>query len=189
MDKPVTSESSRADGLRLEATLIKWMVKNPQLFHRVVTAKAYENITRDIDVWVITKTQQWVPMSIKVNEPQYYEAPMLLELRQAFYPKNKDGTYDYNGEPNVIDSWFYRGKAEYYLVWKRRTKTKGDVWLVNKQQLLSYVDEHGFDKVTTQRKEVQDREREDGKAFTELGLIDLKKLREHGVARLIGYVQ
>ncbi len=199
-----TAAQARADGLRAESLVKQWL---KQQNYEVVDATDAENIYQDIDAHVrkLGTKQKWrTPVSIKANEPQYKDHAFLFELEQGWIDKSVEDAdneeellnwgyrpYDINGIAHwvkPVPSWFYKGQAHEYLIWKRDSHTTGLLYTINKRKLLAHIKEHGFDALTETSGNAKVRERREGKAYTRIGLLNQSTLIDAGLALKVGYI-
>lgn len=175
-----TAQQAREDGLAAQKLVEEWFkshgydLRYPQM---------HQDKYKDIDFFVVVDGR-WVSISVKANEPEYYRFPFLFELNIGWRREGPQGRY-----VQVLPSWYYTGRADYYLVFKRKTEVTGDLWLIDKKDLVDHVIEHGFMTIKRTQGNAHQREIAEGKEFTEVGLLSIKELRDAGIAKKIGRIQ
>jgi hypothetical protein len=166
--------------------------------YRVEKSTKEQDMHFDIDAFVVhpKDEKRFIPISIKANEPKYATAPFVFELSIGYIGDQVSEGYE--GETTTIGkntyavrnvkTWYERSQAHLYLIWKRDTDTSGIVWMLDKRALKEYTDKHGFEKVTRNSNLTPARMLQEGKAYTEVGLMSQETLHKLGIAKRIGRI-
>lgn len=196
------SKLARKEGEWSEGVVVNFLANNGE----VRPSRLRENKHQDIDVhWKPPGEPFYIPVSIKVNEPEYHSHPFLFELEQGWIQGEADGSvehhplkpdwrlyYDQSLEkyywiiPRL--SWWYKGEAELYSIWKRDSQTSGKLYLLNKRLLQNHVNEHGWDKETETKGILRTREVSEGKVYTKLGLLSIDTVLDNKLGNVYGYI-
>lgn len=144
-------------------------------FENVLNGTREQDIYHDIDL-VGRYGGEVVTISVKANTPKYFSADFVFELGVTYA----------NHPEKFVPSWFNTGKADYYAVYKRHHSGGGELYLINKAELLDFVAINGWKKRTTQKPFIATAQQEDkGIAFTYLALGCRQQFIASGVAKLI----
>jgi hypothetical protein len=157
---PFTAGEARYSGLRAESETKAWLRRTfPNEQFREPTRA--EDEQQDIDIW-----RNEIPYSIKTQAKALETGNLSFELRKM----------DRNGQWH--DSWFYKGKAAYYLVRFGRR-----VGVIYKDALIRHIAGYGWDRTIRNSPGIVQRERESRSPFidAESGLVSLRNLEAAGL--------
>lgn len=108
---------------------MKWLTAEG---YEVRDSTPREDIELDLDFHFRKHKRLFTSASLKTNHPRYYDSPFVFEQQQI-------------RRGRVEDSWWRTGKAQVYFYLKRNFSGGGRLWLIDKGEVMSYVERHGWD--------------------------------------------
>lgn len=152
------------DGVFYEEQVKTWL---RDIGHDVSDSTKEENIVDDIDCWVDGEG-----VSIKSHLPKYFNMSFQFELEGC---RNN----------RWVKSWYYTGKAKYYVMWKRHNEYKGELYRLNKEDVVNYVEDKGWSRIVELNATNRKIQRFGTTTNARLGCIEKKDAINGGVAQLI----
>ncbi len=159
------SNDSYNTGLHDELSLIRRLAPH----HAVTASTREENLLQDIDCYI-----DGVPVSIKTQNTAAKTGNLAFELR-----------FCWRATGEWVDSWFYYGLADYYLV-----QVYDKVYRLDCKPLKAWVAGRGWDRETTNTGRSREQQGNLGHPQSDfkIGLVKIQTLIDNNLAEELTYV-
>lgn len=167
-------------GLEKEKQIQNWLARTYDT--HVVKSSKDDDILYDIDCWMGRTSISIKSQSICAHTGNLGFETYKMDTFTHEYDKAQLVKHPFLNVRGVwVPSWFYAGKAQYYVV-----AVVDDLYQVSKERLLEYVEQYGWDREASLSNKVLEEHANRRYKDYKNGLVALNKLLSKGIVRHIG---